>query len=220
MKVTPKVPPPEYVAAMAAASGGYASTQDPGQSAMLRGAAAKRKLGLAACLQALQTTAEQGADSVPESNRQASLENRTESLEKLTKEQTDRQASLEHRLESLEKLTKEQTAEQGPDSVPANDRQASLENRMDSLEKLTTEQTAQASDRQASLEHRVDSLENLTKEQSTGKANGTGKSTGKGKLFFMGTLPPGVEVIDEHTPVRCEKARYEYEFDGPSWTRL
>jgi len=48
------------------ASSGYASCSDPGQSAMLRAAAAERQTGLAACLQALQ-----GADSVPASWRQA-----------------------------------------------------------------------------------------------------------------------------------------------------
>jgi len=48
------------------ASGGYASCSDPGQSVMLRAAAAERQTGLAACLQALQE-----ADSAPASSRQA-----------------------------------------------------------------------------------------------------------------------------------------------------
>jgi len=107
----------------------------------------------------------------------ASLETRTESLEKLTTEQ------ITGELQAL------QTAGQlaARDLASANDRQASLETRIESLEKLTTEQItgelpalqtagqlaardlASANDRQASLETRVESLEKLMVHQITGE---------------------------------------------------
>jgi len=174
-----------------------------------------------------------------QTDRQASLENPMESLEKLTKEQTaeqgtdsvpvparDRQASLENRMKSLEKLTKEQSAEQGTDSVPASDRQARLENRMESLEKSTWEKRIEEACELIAFLPPQSSKQSAGKANGTGKAsagkasgtgNGEGKSTGKGKLF-MGTLPPGVEVIGEHTRITCEKAQYKIE--GDSWERL
>jgi len=173
-------------------------------------------------------------------SRIASLENRMKSIEELTKEQTDRQASLvkcpvcrcnycelvpcdgvvcqscsdEPAASAApavpEASTSGRSAAHGTDSVPAGLWQASLENRMESLEKLTKEQSAGKA--------------NGTGKASAGKASGTGngegKSTGKGKLFFMGTLPPGVEVIGERTRCVCEKAQYEIEEGGGSWKRL
>ena len=66
-----------------------------------------------------------------------------------------------------------------------------------------------------------DDKANGTRKASAGNASGTrngeGKSTGKGKLF-IGTLPPGVEVIGEHTRIRCEKAQYQ--IVGNTWKRL
>jgi len=95
-------------------------------------------------LPALQTAGQLAARDLASTNdRQASLETRMESLEKLMTEQITgelqlqtaiRQATLENRLESIEKLMKETEQITGELQLQTAIRQASLETRMESLE--------------------------------------------------------------------------------------
>ena len=117
-------------------------------------------------LQALRTAREQEArDLVSASDKQYSLKNRIESLEKFTRD--GRKVSFEARLETLRQALGSAAEKGDRDRPSTSNRQSSLDNRVESLEQFTHDQIAH--ELQAFPEHRMGSIEKVTKDQIAGE---------------------------------------------------